>query len=89
MASREQMEALLAVLCPWCGAGPREMCSASSGGRKVIGGQRRRRVELSTLDGGCHDARWRKALDAGAPVLAGAVEERRGRELVSSAERPW
>lgn len=95
MATDEQRTALLAVPCSWCGARPGETCYVRVGGDVLDseGGKRRPRFSLlTTLDGGCHDARWRRALDQSAPVVTGAVLERTERpdsELVGAAARPW
>ena len=90
MATTTEREALLAVSCPWCGVGPQTECMSQ--GRR-----------LSSLDGGAHDARWRKALDQPAAVIRAAVAITRGDVEVEPpppevaavpvgavmADRPW
>lgn len=53
---------------------------------------------IRTLDGGCHDARWQRALGQAAPVLAAVVVEEHSRPQAEGAEpelvgavdqRPW
>lgn len=85
MATLEERDQLLAVACTWCGAAPREECT--------VKGLRELRVP-STLDGGCHDARWRAAMGREARVVPAAVDVRRPVEdtepvLVGAVERPW
>lgn len=88
MATKAEERALLAVACPWCGAGVGTRC-----GRQVG----RYRTTPSTLDGGSHDARWLKAGLGPAPVISAAVLAHREPQepplLVASAaaqeERPW
>lgn len=99
MATREQIRSLLAVPCPWCGAAVNEACSAPGARSPQAEGPRRSdRRPIRTLDGGCHDARWLKALDEPAPVRAEVVAEehlsrrrRRGAPVLAGAgvERPW
>jgi len=89
MATRQQVAALMAVACPFCGSAAGEPC-----GRKVKGGV----IRPHTLDGEAHDARWQRANLGGASVLSGKVVERRAprqtpeQVLVASGaviERPW
>lgn len=68
MATPEQMKALLAVPCTWCGASPGQRCFVKVGRRVTV---------PSTLDGESHDARWQRALGMQARVLTALVEERR------------
>jgi hypothetical protein len=100
MATPRERAALLAVPCPWCGAGPQSECV-------VRGLRNRRRGERgpSSLDGHCHDARWQAALGRPAPVLVHRLdvlmrrgddedEPERGSVAVldpprSEGERPW
>lgn len=96
MATNAQRQALLAVPCGWCGATPGQPCHVRQAALiDGEGGQRRRGVRLlTTLDGGAHDARWRRALEQSAPVVTAAVAERLDREvaeLVPAApvDRPW
>jgi hypothetical protein len=101
MATREQLRALLAVACPWCGAAVQEPCSAPGSRSPYVEGPRRTdRRPIRTLDGGSHDARWRRALGEPAPVRAEVVieEHRPGHavpvreaepELVGAGDRPW
>jgi hypothetical protein len=102
VATTAQREALLAVPCPWCGAGVGEVCTLPAADRiDTEGGRRRHRPRpLTTLDGGCHDARWQRAGLGPAPVIRGAVLAAQGidedaqeaREAVpvgGPVERPW
>lgn len=101
MATRDQLRALLAVACPWCGAAVQEPCSAPGSRSPYVEGPRRTdRRPIRTLDGGSHDARWRRALGEPAPVRAEVVieEHRPGQvvpvreaepELVGAGDRPW
>lgn len=103
MATREQRARLLAVSCPWCGSAPGEVCVLRAAKRRDHeGGERRRRLPvITTLDGGCHDARWQKALGMPAPVLAAAVQQLREPgseglpegpavdEVAAGLARPW
>ena len=99
MATTDQRRALLAIPCSWCQAAPGEFCSRPAPGhneRDVEDGVRRKtRLPISTLDGGCHDARWQAAGLGTAPVLGEVVAELverpiPGRVPVSAgADRPW
>lgn len=99
MATRDQIRALLAVPCPWCHAAVGELCSAPGARDPHTEGPRRSdRRPIRTLDAGCHDARWLRALDEPAPVRAEVVAEehppRHGEAaepvLVGApTERPW
>ena len=84
MATPQQRTALLAVACPWCYAAPGEPCTLRSSSSVRIdseGGQRRTSSRgVSTLDGGCHDARWKVALGMEAPVIRGAVLAAQGQD---------
>jgi hypothetical protein len=73
MATAEQRAALLRIECPWCGAGPGTPCRV----RALMGRKRGGQNRISTLDGGCHDARWQAALGVSAPVLGDVVAARR------------
>lgn len=98
MATSDERRRLLAIPCPHCGAKPKEECF-TRGGR---GGSERLRI--TTLDGGCHDARWRAALGYEAVVVSAAVphketpdpvDDEREPQLVGAGissslpERPW
>lgn len=101
MASRDEIRALLAVPCPWCHAAVGEVCSTSGTRSEGTEGPRRSdRRPIRTLDGGCHDARWKRALGREAAVRADVVAEAHGHgrrtpdpepQLVSAGpvERPW
>jgi hypothetical protein len=97
MATREQVRQLLAVPCPWCTAGVGELCSTMGHrSENAVGSRRSERRFIRTLDGGCHDARWQRALGQAAPVLTQVVAEEHPREpegaepeLVGAVERPW
>lgn len=100
MATRDQLRKLLAVPCPWCHAGVGELCSAPGARDPQAEGPRRSdRRPIRTLDGGCHDARWMRALGEPAPVRADVVteehrqqrpEEHAEPQLVGGpSERPW
>lgn len=99
MATAEQRKALLAVACPWCGAGPGDVCTVPRRNElDTEGGKRRTQgLRVTTLDGGCHDDRWRRALGTTAPVIAAAVAARTHapqtaqQELLGAGgrERPW
>lgn len=110
MATTDERQALLAITCPWCAAAPGEVCSMPAPGgrarRDNEGGIRReRRIPISTLDAGCHDARWLAAGLGSAPVLAAVVAEHQAVDLprvqepamagagapsaASAGERPW
>lgn len=60
MATREQLDKLMAVACPWCRAAIKEECTTGPPGKQRL---------ITTLDGGCHDARWQVALGTSAPVV--------------------
>ncbi len=93
MATTAEREQLLATACPWCSARPGEECHNGTKARRP----------LRSLDGGCHDARWRRALGIEAqvtmperPAYTGPVKaEQPEREPVSVGaampvmERPW
>lgn len=71
MATAQERAALLAVACPWCHAAPGEVCELRL--RRPVPAQRSRlRVVRpptpTTLDAGCHDARWQAALGVSAQV---------------------
>lgn len=92
MVTHDQRQALLSVTCPWCHAGTDEPCTVPTRNEvDAEGGRRRRRPRhVTTLDGGCHDARWRQALGVNASVISAAVEERQARvSAVMLMERPW
>lgn len=102
MATPEQRRALLAVACPWCRAGVGEPCGLRSReDTDTEGGRRTRPVRrVTTLDGGCHDARWNAALGTAARVLPAVVAAKverpaapaeDDRVLVGAGppERPW
>jgi hypothetical protein len=102
MATAAQRQALLAIPCPHCSASVGEMCGvARVTPRDGEGGKRRERSRpLTTLDGGCHDARWQAAGLGAARVLTEALAEAQQRpvsavaapqaaELVTVGERPW
>ena len=95
MATHEERAALLAVSCRWCSAKPGEECHAVTTGRAART-QRRHDVRrpLTTLDAGCHDARWQDALGRAAPVLPAMVEARqeptqRPSGATLTEPRPW
>lgn len=106
MATPDQRAALLAITCPWCSAPPGETCSMPAPGSRASrdqeGGVRRaQRIPISTLDGGCHDARWQAAGLGSAPVRLDALADlhtvapRRVQEPAvaaaggSAGDRPW
>lgn len=99
MATRDELRKLLAVACPWCRAAVGELCStAGTRSPEAVGPRRSDRRPIRTLDGGCHDARWQRALGREAAVLAEVVAADRGvprrrteePELVGAAvDRPW
>lgn len=99
MASAEDRAALLGVSCAWCGAAPGEDCHVrETSADKAKGTRRYSPVPITTLDGGCHDARWRAALSRGAEVLTAAVpspdpvtpgDANVARVAVSVGDRPW
>ena len=77
MATRQDIDALLAVVCPHCGATTGEFCSVRDRRNDEQRGTRRfKPIPISTLDGGCHDARWRAALGRAASVIGAAVPHR-------------
>lgn len=81
MATSVERQKLLAISCPWCHAAPGELCSKPvTRAVDTEGGQRKaRRVPITTLDGGCHDARWQAAGMGPAPVIVerlAALQER-------------
>lgn len=95
MATAAQRTSLLAHTCPHCGAGVGEGCTVArparrdaEGGLRVTSGR-----PITTLDGGCHDARWQAAGLGTAPVLTDVVRERHARpQALPSpvpAGRPW
>jgi hypothetical protein len=56
--------------------------------RDAEGGVRQgQRIPISTLDGGCHDARWVAAGLGPAPVLGKVVAERQARQSVDPPRR--
>jgi hypothetical protein len=80
MATVEQRRALLGITCSWCHAAPGEFCTRPDGHntRDSQDGLRRRAgLPISTLDGGCHDARWQAAGLGTAPVLTAVVDSLR------------
>lgn len=102
MATAEQHKLLLSIPCPYCNVGPGVECYVREPEPMVW--RRRRPLRITTLDGGCHDARWRAAVGTDAPVLAEAVAAlvngedgdrrvKRASELapatVAVMERPW
>jgi hypothetical protein len=108
VATIEERQRLLAVMCPHCHAAPGEPCGVTSAIRPLDGegGRRKqRRLSITTLDGGAHDARWQAALGRPAPVLASAprLGELRGRSFsppqdetpqagpapLLAGDRPW
>ena len=95
MATPEQRRTLLATACPWCHAQPGNVCTRGRGGKRdVEGGVRKQRPLLvTTLDGGCHDARWQAAGLGTAPVVAERVRELHpvaaGPPVGPVADRPW
>lgn len=79
MATADERTALLAVTCPHCSAAVGELCTAPAATRPMDsqGGMRRSLGRpVTTLDGGCHDARWQTALGRPARVLSAVVAER-------------
>lgn len=73
MATHEEREALMSVSCPWCGASAGKVCVPASSNRSRTDKVRERRgaaaLGIRTLDGGCHEARWQKALGRPARTL--------------------
>lgn len=93
MATIEERQKLLAIMCPHCHAAAGEPCGVAGGPLPLDaeGGRRRRtRRPVTTLDGGCHDARWQAALNRPAPVLVSAprLGELRGRPSSPPEETP-
>lgn len=81
---------LLAVACPWCGASPGEVCTVNDGGSQGQVRQRQgERRRVTTLAGGCHDARWRAAVGVPAPVLSQVVDLIPRHRRNAPVERPW
>lgn len=96
MATFDERRALLAVTCPHCSAEPGTVCFVPIGARTETARSHSRRAPIRTLDGGMHDARWRKALDREARVIREALPPTRTSgarvpELVDAGgvERPW
>ena len=84
MTTAAEMRALLAVSCPWCGAGPGTRCHARRAGGAF--------VPPSTLAAESHDARWQAALGRPAAVIADAptlVAAGANRRRAPLPERPW
>ena len=79
MATLAEREQLLAVTCPWCSAGVNQDCFTGTPDKP-------RRI--TSLDGGAHDLRWRRAFDRGADVV-NVDREPRQLEVASLAARPW
>jgi hypothetical protein len=79
MASKAQMDALLAVGCRWCGVGAGERCKVRIGSRWV--------TVPSTLDGESHDLRWQDALGMSARVLSAEVARHVGWTEVPAPEQ--
>lgn len=77
MFTEADREALLAIACAHCGAAPGERCSVP-GARPSGEGRRAARRAITTLEGGCHDRRWRDAVGRPAAVLAAEVARLRG-----------
>ena len=89
-ATPEQRRTLLAIACPHCGARAGTVCFVPTGHGDHDARTRRRAIPVRSLAAGCHDARWRAALNLPAPVVAevvAAVPRRTGR--VAVMERPW
>lgn len=101
MATSEQRTHLLAVACPWCKAAPGEVCTVAGrvqGDPRTERGRRGRQAGISTLDGGCHDARWQAAGLGAAAVVTERVAQLHNRgegQLVPAfagaapTDRPW
>jgi len=98
MVTAEERRALLAVPCPWCGAGDGEDCHVRETRTDAGKGTRRYTpIPVTTLDAGCHDARWRAALTRPAPVLTASVprpaperpSERRVGPVTAGVACPW
>jgi hypothetical protein len=83
MATDAERRALMAVPCDWCGAQPYEACYPRSDSQK------RNRRRITTLDGGCHDSRWYRALGRDAPVLAANIRRSERPRVLRPPERPW
>lgn len=80
MATAQEMRALLATPCPHCGAVSGSTCRVKARGRKgqVLW------LPITTLDGGCHDARWQAALGRPAAVRSDVVAARHPRRVAPS-----
>lgn len=93
MVTPREREKLLGTPCPWCKARVGEDCRTAS----------KRHLPITTLDGGCHDARWQAALGQAARVV---MPDEKGRRViveppaaaperepvmvgVALADRPW
>jgi hypothetical protein len=76
MATEQQTAALLDITCPWCNAGPGQLCQTAY---QPVSRRGDRPIRVSTLDAGCHDARWQAALHERAPVRANSSRLRPGR----------
>jgi hypothetical protein len=90
MATVEQRIALLAITCSWCHSAPGEFCTRPAGRNSVDsqdGVRRQVGLPISTLDGGCHDARWQAAGLGSAPVLTEVVAALR-ETAIQPAGRP-
>lgn len=76
MATLEQRKRLLANPCPWCRAAAGADCASFSP---------KTARPITTLDGGCHDARWVAAFGTHARVTSvpGPAPE------PVPVERPW
>lgn len=72
-----QRAKLLSKTCPWCRAMAGEECSTGRVGN---------RVPITTLDGGCHDARWQIVFGVPAPVVM--PDEHGRRRIVEQVTRP-
>ena len=94
MATEQQMQALLATACPWCGVPPGRKCEVRIGSRHV--------TVPSTLDGESHEARWQAALGLPARVMSEQLAARFGWDAkpqteeevampgrVAVLEKPW
>lgn len=98
MVTSDERARLLGIPCPWCGSAPGEVCVLPQARASAAEGGRRRGAlpGPSTLEAGCHDARWRAATGHGAvvrvEVLADVVgRDVRARVLVTAGagDRPW
>lgn len=83
MTTTATRSVLLSVPCPWCRAPVGEECTVTIGADSSKRPMRRR---ITTLGNGCHDARWRAAVQEAAPVLAEAIAAVTGRELTEEGE---